>query len=264
MPMLDPISVASIPLFPRFNDVDLSSATGFFYKSGDNVFLVSNWHVMSGRNPNDGQSLDTKNGSIPNRVALFAHKTTIGHFRRDLWLSLIDDNGRSLWRQHRDHGQNVDIAVLRVPEIGQGSEIKFYCVNEQDSEAPLSTRVGADVFIVGFPKGLALQEILPIWKRGTIATEFSFPVGGLPIFLVDSATREGMSGAPVYARSVGIALMDNGGVEVSPSVKTRFLGVYSGRYGADDEFSAQVGRVWHKELIEEIIVDGVEGRFDLR
>jgi hypothetical protein len=30
---------------------------------------------------------------------------------------------------------------------------------------------GAEVFILGFPLGLASQGVLPIWKRGSIASE---------------------------------------------------------------------------------------------
>lgn len=32
-----------------------------------------------------------------------------------------------------------------------------------------------------------------------------------------------------------------------------FIGVYSGRIGADDEFKAQLGKVWKKRVIDEII-----------
>jgi len=65
--------------------------------------------------------------------------------------------------------------------------------------APL---IGMDAFILGFPKGIAHQQLLPIWKRGSIATEPEIPrEDDLPVFLVDTATREGMSGAPVLLRS---------------------------------------------------------------
>ena len=161
MLMLDPLSMTSVPLFPRFDQMTLGVATGFFYKFNGATYLVSNWHVMSGRHPSSGQPLD-KNGAVPNSLGLYLHKTTVGHFRRDAELPLIDSQGAPLWRQHGTKGQDVDIAVLQVPNIDPMFEIKLYCVNEQDNESALAVRVGTDVFIVGFPKGLALQDILPI------------------------------------------------------------------------------------------------------
>lgn len=34
-----------------------------------------------------------------------------------------------------------------------------------------------------------------------------------------------------------------------------FVGVYSRRIGAEDEFKAQLGRVWKRQVIEDIIND---------
>ena len=42
-------------------------------------------------------------------------------------------------------------------------------------------------------------------------------------------------------------------------------GVYSGRYGvAQDEMAAQLGRVWHRQVVDEIISAGVCGSYELR
>jgi hypothetical protein len=76
----------------------------------------------------------------------------------------------------------------------------------------------------------------------------------LPKLYIDSATREGMSGAPVYAQESGFWL---------PKGKTLpedgcfgkgycFLGIYSGRVG-EDSFLAQLGVVWKEEAILDII-----------
>jgi hypothetical protein len=43
----------------------------------------------------------------------------------------------------------------------------------------------------------------------------------------------------------------------------RFIGVYSGRLGGDDEFAAQLGRVWKRQLIDEVIDEGVPGAFEI-
>jgi hypothetical protein len=44
----------------------------------------------------------------------------------------------------------------------------------------------------------------------------------------------------------------------------RFVGVYSGRFKGADELEAQLGLVWHRNVIEEIIAGGVVGSYQLR
>lgn len=60
-------------------------------------------------------------------------------------------------------------------------------------------RVATDVFVLGYPKGISGGGEFPIWKRASIATEPDIQLGTLPKMLVDTATREGMLGAPVIA-----------------------------------------------------------------
>ena len=45
--------------------------------------------------------------------------------------------------------------------------------------------------------------MFPIWKRGSIASEPEIPIDGKPMFYIDTATRQGMSGAPVFAQTSG-------------------------------------------------------------
>ena len=58
--------------------------------------------------------------------------------------------------------------------------------------------------------------------------------------------------------------MDNGSFETSPAVYTRFVGIYSGRYGTENQFDAHLGRVWHRRLIDEIIDRPKTGAFQVR
>ena len=112
--------------------------------------------------------------------------------------------------------------------------------------------VGIDAFIIGYPFGISTGSF-PIWKRASIASEPEIPIDGWPYFLVDSASREGMSGAPVIARSWGSAQLEYGDHVTTPGVHSRFLGIYSSRIGANDELRAQLGHVWHGKVIGEII-----------
>ena len=120
--------------------------------------------------------------------------------------------------------------------------------------------VGDDVFVLGYPRGFDGGHELAIWKRGSIASQPNVDLEKLPKILVDTATREGMSGAPVIARRRGLIIPR--GVQGTPGQFTgleligqadTFLGVYSGRIG-DDELGVQLGIVWKARVLEEIIV----------
>jgi hypothetical protein len=116
--------------------------------------------------------------------------------------------------------------------------------------------------IVGYPRGLNAQGIWPIWKRGTIAAEPHIARhDGLPIYLVDAATREGMSGSPVYLYSFGVAASGTN-IAVFAGAAAQFIGVYSGRYGAEADM--QLGRVWKRELLDEMCNAPAKGSYDLR
>ena len=105
---------------------------------------------------------------------------------------------------------------------------------------------------------------IPIWKRASIATEPSLPAFNEPCFLVDSATREGMSGSPVVAYATSARhyphLAVNSG-EITPETillykpGLAFLGIYSGRIGVGDLFEAQIGKVWYASVIDEMLAN---------
>ena len=112
-----------------------------------------------------------------------------------------------------------------------------------------------EAFVLGYPRGMSGGGHFPIWKRATIATEPDFDLDGLPRFYIDTATREGMSGSPVYAQEVGYWLPEGETDQGKASIGKgrRFVGVYSGRLGADDEFKAQLGIVWKESALISLI-----------
>lgn len=70
-----------------------------------------------------------------------------------------------------------------------------------------------------------------------------------------------MSGSPVIFNRNGLHNLIDGklhGNSILGTV-TGFVGVYSGRIGAKDEFQAQLGLVWKKGVIEEILNGKVLG-----
>jgi hypothetical protein len=244
----DPLSYVPIYLTLCRDDTELAICTGFLYRHGKDLYLVTNWHCFNGRDPNTKLPFFP----TPNRVgALFIQEGELVKWSPHIFM-LSNEDGDPLWYEHPEHGPKIDVGILpvQVPAGYKPSPINDYRFSD------IRVEVSQDVFILGFPLGLTGPLFLPVWKRGTIATEPSGNVGGLPKVLVDTATRSGMSGSPVIVRYRGYYKKD-----LSTDVPSSedwfgqgdlFLGVYSGRLG-DDELQAQLGVVWKAHVIEKII-----------
>jgi hypothetical protein len=124
-------------------------------------------------------------------------------------------------------------------------------------------RVAADVFILGYPKGLTSQGVMPVWKRGTIASEPLINLmSNVPAMFVDAVTREGMSGSPVihFGYEITDARGRPGPAYPYPGREPWLVGVYAGRDGVTgEEIEMALGRVWHKRLLDEIFSHQIPG-----
>ena len=96
----------------------------------------------------------------------------------------------------------------------------------------------------------------PIWKRASIATEPRVRRSRPLHILIDTATREGMSGAPVLK-------IVEGAIGMGSSRSRRFVGVYSSRLG-DREMEAQLGKVRDASLLEAIVHGAGKGSCEVR
>lgn len=231
----------------KIGNQDLASGTAFFYRRNDRLFLISNWHNYSGRDPRTQQPLADHAG-VPDRVSCFALLN--GQYIERDWLDIpLSNCERPEWYEHPQSGREVDVAALPVTLDDRYIAI---AVN-QFTFTEMVLRVSHDVFILGYPLGLMNPHGLPVWKRASVASE---PGGSAPFFLVDSATRTGMSGAPVIHRYRGYYKTDPEPKKVSPDdwfgEGDNFVGIYSGRLGASHT-EAQLGMVWKPHLIDEII-----------
>jgi hypothetical protein len=124
-------------------------------------------------------------------------------------------------------------------------------------QAPLRTLIGSPLFILGYPFE---PERYPIWKLATVASEPALTPAGRLHLLVDSASRPGMSGAPVIQRAFGPAQIEGERgwkMEMLSTPATRFVGIYSGRLHTRSEFDAQLGMVWPSQVVEEVVKRGV-------
>ena len=224
MPELDPLTLTTVPLEQYFNDTSLGWGTGFIWKNAEQHYLVTNWHVLSMRDFFTGANL-RKDAGRPNLLrTLFNIRP--GSLDQETWdIEIRDNNDTPLWLVHPT--KRVDIAVLPIPLRPEAMTIALYPLNVL-ANTPLRIEIGMEVFILGYPFKIELPAF-PVWKRGSIASEPQL-VGLLTDYiLVDTASRPGMSGAPVIRQSWTNQMVTPGVLALVDTPFNKFIGVYSGR-----------------------------------
>jgi hypothetical protein len=240
--------------------VRLGVATGFFLKHESQWYLISNWHVFSGRWPASGQSR-LSNGATPTHCGfLTIDLREEGIFHKPYLFPLGDPcEGSATWFEHPTLHQDVDVGALPLADVVPGKAKDLLDPTGHDETMWID--LGGELFLPGYPLGLAAPAGMAIWKRASLATSTEFGEGMNRFVLVDTASREGMSGSPCLAianwqyysldRATGKMKV------IKRPFSFRLLGVYSGRLNAKDDLGAQLGMVWRENLIFETL-DGKE------
>lgn len=251
---LDRLSYTAIPLRLMIGDIERSIATGFYVRYEKKVYLITNWHVVTGVSAED-KYLRADRPRYINYPMLKHRQPFVKWERLNTQLYFDEEMKKPTWFIHPTLGEKVDVIAI---ELGIEFDNDMLYINEYpfDDQAAL---IADDVFILGFPYGNKGEGNFPIWKRGSIATEPDIDLNGLPKMYIDTASREGMSGSPVILRRQGIHNLKEGklvGESLIGEVQN-FVGVYSGRIVNPDDKSnleAQLGIVWKASVIQEIVI----------
>lgn len=293
------LNLSVVHLTMRFNEQELSIGTGFFYEREGQTYIITAWHNVTGRNA-ESLELLSKRGATPNNIlATLALGTTNGMaFRVSIEVPLVDDEKSLFFVHPRGYpkvdvvaipldttvphrmlgsihdGRQIDMPMYLVGERGPGVSTRLCPVQEYVVQREDVTRnwfEGVDVtdelFIPGYPKNVRDDFSQPVWKRATIASSVQLGWNRMPKFLVDSASRSGMSGAPVFYYNTSGRVQVRGHSFMGAAPAAILAGVYVGRIGngvgpddANDEaatrpsdLDAQLGIVWHVSVIKEII-----------
>ena len=251
-----------------------STGTGFFYQVDDDLFIVTNWHVISGRTWPSGK-VSTPGGRRPTKIGLkVASKLTHpdeGYYFVSRDGPLFSDTG-PIWLEHSELGWKCDLVAILVGD-GFDDARRIHKPVNQVSDATIPVEPSSTVFIIGYPKSISSGPGFPIYKSGYVASEPDFdaiidgtpsPMGGIkdgtevPAFFIDSLTREGMSGSPIFASYSGIWNPDDphGNFALKNSTHigraVQFIGCYGGRATGELESDAALGLCWRESVIREI------------
>jgi hypothetical protein len=269
-PAMDVRSMSCTPIELLSNDGKksvISTATGFFWKDGDDAFLVTNWHVVSGRSPFTGK-VTTEQHYIPSqfsfyipRVEVIGDKVAIS--RQRIEVTLGAEVSEILEKPPLVNGKSVDLWAMRLPpgmvlqrdphRTGfPGAEHVTALINEA-GERRIHTQAGDDCFLLGYPLRNYGGVMFPIWKRGSVASETSLGVDDRPMFLIDAATTPGMSGSPIIRRAT-MFTADNKDIGALQEMHAyEFIGVYAGRLQNKDLEKTNIGSGWYRSLIPAVV-----------
>jgi len=257
----------------------ISTGTAFFYSYADKWFLVTNWHNISGKNFLNKMPLTKYRFPTYIKAKISAYIPGENGFAPVAQRVEIYKDYQPVWFQHPGLGSDCDVIAIPMSRPASCPEFMHNAANKISANR-IPVKPGNSAFIIGFPKSLSVGFGLPLWKSGYIASEPHYPVkiggdiseiGGLqngkelPAFYLDSQTREGMSGSPVFASYVGNWDMTDPYRPVDPGApdfshrddialgenRMEFVGCYSGRIGSEEE-GAALGLCWTVETIDKI------------
>ena len=268
------------------DDKKVGSGTGFFHRRAGMSFLITNWHVLTGRDPQNPESLLEGYPASPTGFKVhLTREQDPNHFVPSDVLPMYED-GKPRWIETSAFpigaGGRVDLVAVKFESPTTGDVPLITTIEEFAPASGDTLSVGRDVVIVGYPFGLNELNPYPIWKRGYVASEPSILIGGLPKFYIDSPGRPGMSGSPVFMIRKAIGLspetheilhkagsggslgaltgLDVNEISTAPEVNLlHFAGVYSGAVGDYSLERLRIGVAWHAAMVDRLFTDPADG-----
>jgi trypsin-like peptidase len=251
----------------------LSSGTGFYFRVDGDLYLITARHNVTGRAWRTNEILSTR-GVEPNWVRIHLLSRDVmkeGSFDVELFEERQDGTMLPRWFEHPVAGADVDVVALPVNPpmilVDPPSAPRPVFVEPWEPVAMPNLAVTRELWIVGYPYGLRGQP-LALWIRGTIASEPRLTYDNLPIFLIDSRTRAGQSGAPVVLYYPAGSIAPNPEKGQNPLIinadQSWLVGVYTGRINprainlSEDDAndmrkgSTDLGFVWLAPQLEDI------------
>jgi len=236
-------SVQSLYLELYKDTVLLGSATGFVIKSKTQNYLITNWHVVTNKNPVTKVWLYPTLQVSPNRVAIIHNAKQLGNYS-PRFENLIDSKGNINYREFSIGREMIDVVALPLKDTS--GDITFYPVNYSKETDSLLIQPTDRLFVLGFPKGVRSTPVLPIWKSGLIASEPDIDQENKPIIWLDIASYGGMSGSPVYLITDKLTYKNGSSSQLIGGTESFFMGVFS--HGQD----INVGALWKGNYLKKI------------
>lgn len=200
---------------------EFMTGSGFTCSDLGQTWLVTNRHVALGREPGSNHWIERNVQPTQLRIDWVSDDLSCGSVVVDLL-----DVCTPRWVEHPPLAHRLDLVAVPVPN---DCFVDVDLMSALEDEPAHVVTVGDPVAVIGFPFGMSAGvEGLPIMFSGIVASPPGIPLDGLPRFLIDSRTRRGVSGAPVfYYPQASAGPREGAAMDASP--RPAFLGLYCGR-----------------------------------
>jgi len=239
MTSADPLLLATARVSTFLGPLLQTNASGFFFERDARLYLVTSRHVV----------IDQASGHLPDRIEIELHLDGVDLTKSIGFSVPLYADGKSVWRQGRDSGGEVDIAVLELDRarLPAGGELRAFTPAQLASPSD-DIGVGASLLVSGFPLGFhdALHH-LPVVRQAVVASSYGIRFQGQGYFLTDARMHRGASGAPVVMR-------DAAQPPRNPALPWLLLGVHSARLDMGDrdqvlDESLGLNCAWYADIL---------------
>jgi len=224
----------------------VGTASGFFYTHDDQLFLVTNKHVMT----------ESQSESKPEALRLRLHTDPNDLTKNANFDVPLYKNNEPLWKIHSWY-PDADIALIKLVKNQLESRFFIKAWSKEDF-LPKHYRIdpGEDVFVMGYP--LSFHDIrhnLPVFRNAMLASTFRVPFWKLPLVLVDANLHPGNSGSPVITKPKSTWVDEKGNTHVVIGTVYYLIGVHSGTIDSKLTGGEPIGlgAAWYAELIEDMV-----------
>lgn len=275
---LSSVCISKVIRSPQ-GDTSTTYGSAFLYKCNQSrVWLVTNWHVLTSRRPDDAGVLIGAAGQSPHEILVHFPSKTPGAFLAPVSYQLYE-NGKPVWREY-DQGKGFDVAAIPIELPSEASGI---CIQDFTSPSDDPIEPGIDLILVGFPFPHGADTPFPLWKRAMLASEPKYSTFGLPQLLIDTPGVEGMSGSPVFrscdaflasAQTIeAMAARKRGEISSGELIDTlnpdemtnrtvglSFVGIYAGSTGNQKFERLNLGRMFPASVVDLLVTEGQLGQ----
>jgi hypothetical protein len=244
---VDPLFVAVTRIITSKAGKPVGIGSGFFYRSGESLFLVSNLHVF----------IDPKLGVCPDTARIKVH-TDAHDLARNADVDLpLYSAGSPRWRSLQD----IDVAALPVASDLDKKHVISVMTAAQLPPDDIRIQPGQDVLVLGYPLGWADEyNNLPIVRQGILASAYGSLFDGRPVCLIDARLHRGTSGSPVITKP-SIVTITADGRPVLGGPTSFLLGVHSAALLPGDEAGMaevvetgplDLNLCWYSRIVEDL------------
>ena len=243
--MIEPLLLACTRVATFEGQRALTGASGSFFERGGRLFLVTSRHVL----------IDRPSQHFPDHIELELHTDAQNLTLATGWRMPLYRNGSSLWREGKDSGGEIDVAVLEIDRaaLPAGVVLRSFTPAHLLGKREGVT-VGMPLLVVGFPLGFHdTLHHLPVVRHAVIASSFGVRFQGQGYFLTDARTHRGTSGAPVVLHQP----------DGDPDLPWTLLGIHSSRMDMrtrDRVLDESLGLncAWYADILLTLTADAAE------